>query len=296
MKYFLVTGGTGQIGTALKRTKVPRDITLITPRRDELDLINTESIRTMMQSRIWDGVIHLAAYTAVDQAEEEVEIAWQLNAVAPAMLAKAAAALDIPILHVSTDYVFSGDLARPYRETDAIGPQGVYGASKESGEQAIRLCNPRHLIIRTSWVFSPYRQNFLKTMLRLAAERDVINVVADQVGTPTSADDVAAVILSLMLRLSSDANTPTGTFHFSNGGEASWSELAEAIFECSAALGGPTARVIPIATADYPTRAVRPQNSRLDASAIETAFGVARRPWRLAVQNVVKEILSGVGS
>jgi dTDP-4-dehydrorhamnose reductase len=241
----------------------------------------------------WQVVINLGAYTAVDRAEDDGAMAWQLNALAPELLAKEAAGQGIPIVHVSTDYVFSGALDRPYRETDPVNPINVYGVSKEAGERAIRSGNDRHLIVRTSWMISPYGRNFVKTMLRLAVDRDSINVVADQIGTPTSAADLASVLLHATLRLADDPSAPTGTFHYANRGETNWAELAQAIMHVSAARGGPTARIEPIATPDYPTRAERPKNSRLDATAIEKAFGLTRRPWREAVEEIVTQIVAG---
>ncbi len=293
MKRFLVIGGNGQVGTALHYVPLPEDIVLISPNRSELDFARLESIDALIASGPWSGVINLAAYTAVDRAEDEVAAAWQANAEAPGHLALAAASRGIPIVHVSTDYVFSGELDRAYGEKDAVGPLGVYGASKEAGERAVRLGNARHAIVRTSWAVSPYRSNFLKTMLRLAEERDLVRVVADQFGAPTSATDLASFLLSVAMRLSSDASTPTGTFHFSNRGEASWADVAEEIFRISALHGGPTARVERIATNEYPTRATRPKNSRLDTELIRQAFGILPRPWQEAIHDIVFELLKG---
>ena len=293
MRRFLVTGGTGQLGTALHRLVLPPDVTLVAPGRDELDLSKPESISQCLAEGPWHGVINLAAYTAVDRAEDDGAMAWHLNALAPELLAKEAAVQGLPIVHVSTDYVFSGELERPYRETDPVDPINAYGASKEAGERGVRTGNERHLIVRTSWLVSPYGHNFVKTMLRLATERDSIKVVADQIGTPTSAADLATVLLNGMLRLVDDAAAPTGTFHYANQGETHWAELADFIMQASAKRGGPTARIEPIASIDYPTRAKRPKNSRLDATAIEKAFGLTRRPWREAVEEIVAQIVVG---
>jgi dTDP-4-dehydrorhamnose reductase len=293
MKRFLVIGGNGQVGTALQYVPLPEDIVLISPNRSELDFARPESIEALIASGPWSGVINLAAYTAVDRAEDEMAAAWQANAEAPEHLALAAASRGIPIVHVSTDYVFSGELDRAYGETDAVGPLGVYGASKEAGERAVRSGNARHAIVRTSWVVSPYRSNFLKTMLRLADDRDQVRVVADQFGAPTSAKDLASFLLLVAMRLSNDPNSPTGTFHFSNRGEASWADVAGEIFRVSALHGGPTARVDRVSTADYPTRAMRPKNSRLNTTLIGQAFGIVPRPWQDAIHDIVFELVKG---
>jgi len=293
MNRFLVIGGNGQVGTALHHLPLSENIVLISPNRSELDVTSPESIDAFMASGPWSGVINLAAYTAVNRAEDELAAAWQANAEAPGYLAKATALLNIPIVHVSTDYVFSGDLDRAYREEDAVAPLGVYGASKEAGEQAVRSGNARHAIVRTSWVVSPYRTNFVKTMLRLAEDRDQVRVVADQFGAPTSAKDLASFLLSVAMRLSSDPSAPTGTFHFSNRGEASWADVAEETFRVSALHGGPTARVERIATDDYPTRAMRPKNSRLNTALIGQAFGIVPLPWQDALRDIVFELVKG---
>jgi dTDP-4-dehydrorhamnose reductase len=293
MRRFLVTGGTGQLGTALRRLVLPPDVFLVAPGRHELDLAKPESIAQTLAAGPWHGVINLAAYTTVDRAEDDGALVLQLNALAPELLAKAAAGQGIPIVHVSTDYVFSGELERPYRETDPVDPINAYGSSKEAGERSVRTVNDRHLIVRTAWLVSPYGHNFVKTMLRLATERDSIKVVADQIGTPTAALDLAGVLLSGLLRLADDAAAPSGTFHYANQGEANWAELADFIMQASAKRGGPIARIEPIATIDYPTPAKRPKNSRLDATAIENAFGLTRRPWREAVDEIVTQILAG---
>ena len=229
----LLTGGTGQLGIELLRQPWPEGVRLHAPARAELDLADPASVARMVASRRWDAVISSGAYTAVDKAESEVGAAWAVNALAPAILARAAAEVGAPMVHVSTDYVFAGDKPEPYAEDDPVGPLGVYGASKEGGEQAVRTANPRHVILRTAWVVSPHRANFLKTMLRLGAEREELRVVADQHGCPTFAADLAAAIRTILLRLMADRGAPTGTFHFVNEGEASWAEFAAAIMEAS---------------------------------------------------------------
>src|SRR4029077_9834865 len=214
----LVTGGTGQVGLVLKRHPWPEGASVHFPDRAELDLSRPEEIARAIASRPWSVVINAAAFTAVDKAEIEVAAAWTLNALAPAMLAAETAKANIPLVHVSTDYVFSGAKAEPYVEDDAVGPLGVYGASKEGGEQGGRSANRRHAIIRTAWVVSEHRTTFLKTMLRLARERERLTVVADQRGCPTSARDLAGGLARVALALAKDRAAPTGTFHFVNAG------------------------------------------------------------------------------
>ena len=286
----LVTGGTGQVGIELLRQDWPEGVVLHAPGRAELDLTDPASVARVMASRRWDAVISSGAYTAVDKAESDVAAAWAANALSPAILSKAAAEAGTPILHVSTDYVFPGDKAEPYVEDDPVGPLGVYGASKEGGEQAVRTANPRHVILRTAWVVSPHRANFLKTMLRLGAERDELRVVADQHGCPTFAADLAAAIRTIVLRLAADEAAPRGTFHFVGEGEATWAEFAAAIMEA----GGCKARVTPITTAEYPTPAKRPANSRLSTEKLRRLYGITPPPWRDSLKTAMAEI-RGVG-
>lgn len=283
----LITGGTGQVGGALARLAWPDGIRVHAPPRSELDLTDPASIERVFGQRSWSAVLSCGAFTAVDRAETEVATAWTVNAVAPAVLASLTGRAGIPILHVSTDYVFSGDKDAPYLETDPVAPANVYGASKEGGEQAVRTGNPRHTIVRTAWVVSASGANFVKTMLRLAGDRDEVRVVSDQRGCPTSAEDLAVALRTLALRMMADPGAPTGSFHFVNEGEATWSELAEAVFGFSAALGGPSAAVVPIRTADYPTPARRPTNSRLSTARLRAEYGIAPRPWREAVPEIV---------
>ncbi|NNM73095.1 dTDP-4-dehydrorhamnose reductase [Enterovirga aerilata] len=284
----LVTGGSGQVGTELQRQAWPEGVRLHAPARAELDLADAEAIDRVLAARPWAAIISSGAYTAVDKAETEVVQAWRVNALAPALLARRSAERGIPIVHVSTDYVFPGSKDGYYREDDPVGPLGVYGASKEGGEQAVRTGNPRHAIIRTAWVVSPHGSNFLKTMLRLAGSgREELGVVSDQRGCPTFAGDLAAALARVTLDLVRSPDAPAGTFHFVNAGEASWAGFAEAIFAASARRGGPSARVKAISTAEYPTPARRPANSRLATDRIRDAFGIAPRPWQDALEEAV---------
>ena len=291
MRDILVTGGTGQVGAALLALAPQAGFRFVAPGRDELDLLEPRSFVQILAQRPWAAIINAGAYTAVDKAETDVEAAWRVNALAPAILAREAAAAGVPLVHVSTDYVFSGASARPYGEDDPVAPLGVYGASKEAGEQGVRTGGGRSVIVRTSWVVSPWRANFLKTMLRLGAEREVLNVVADQHGAPTSATDLAAALGTIARTLATDEAAPTGTFHFSNAGATTWADFATEIFRLSAARGGACARVEPILTAQYPTPARRPAYSLLSTLRIQQLYGLSPRAWQEAVADIIDELI-----
>lgn len=286
----LVTGGTGQVGLELLRQPWPADVTVLAPGRGELDLASGESISAWFAGRQIDCIINPAAYTAVDLAEDNVGAAFLANAQGPAWLADESRARGIPLLHVSTDYVFDGALDRPYREDDAVGPLGVYGASKLAGELAVRAGAPRHVILRTAWVISAQRNNFLKTMLRLAGDRPELRVVADQHGCPTGARDIAEALRAIALTHLADAKAPCGTYHFVNAGSTTWHGLAEAVMAASGANGGPAVRVAPIGSGDFPTRARRPANSRLDTAKLQRDFGIVPQPWQQIVEQIVGEL------
>jgi dTDP-4-dehydrorhamnose reductase len=288
----LVTGGTGQVGLELQRHAWPDGVKAHFPKRDVLDLSRPREIARMVASRPWTAVINAAAYTAVDKAQSEVAEAWTLNALAPAVLAAETAKATIPLVHVSTDYVFSGTKPEPYVEDDLVGPLGVYGASKEGGEQGVRSGNARHAIVRTAWVFSEHRTNFLKTMLRLARERERLSVVSDQRGCPTSARDIAVVLATVALRLARDPSAPTGTFHATNAGETSWHGFAVEIVRLAFKEREGAPAVDPIASAAYPTPAKRPANSRLATGKIARAYGIKLRPWQEAVAETVAALES----
>ncbi len=290
MTRILVIGGGGQVGLELAATDVPDGVELVFPDRDELDFSRPESIRSFLGTGSWDAAINCAAWTAVDLAEERVADAFEANCQGVACLSEATGSIGVPLIHVSTDYVFDGRLGRPYTERDRTAPIGAYGASKLAGELAARHGNPRSIVLRTAWVLSAHRSNFLKTMLRLGFGNPVLRVVADQVGCPTSATDIAAALLEISMRLIGDPAAPAGVYHFVNSGEASWFELANHIFELAAAKGGPRPQVVPITTADYPTRATRPANSRLDCSKIAEDFGIVPRDWQSAVAEIIDKL------
>ncbi|MBM0206967.1 dTDP-4-dehydrorhamnose reductase [Micromonospora sp. STR1s_5] len=289
--HILVTGGTGQVGTELSRLEWPAAVRLHCPSRSELNLADPPSVTAQLKAKSWDAILSCGAYTAVDKAERDSTTAWLVNAVAPATLAAGSAELGIPIVHVSTDYVFSGDKEGWYIENDPVGPINTYGASKEGGEQAVRTGNPRHAIVRSSWVVSANGANFIKTVLRLAREREELRVVADQHGCPTSATDLAAALQAITLGFLFGSDASYGTYHYANGGETNWAELAAEVFSNSQALGGPSAKVTAIASADHPTPARRPANSRLDTSKLRDTFGLEIRPWQRAVQEIVQTVI-----
>lgn len=286
----LVTGGAGQVGLELARVTWPQGVRLHMPTRSELDLGDAEAVRALFAKVPFKAVINSGAYTAVDKAETEVAAAFAANAMGPAILAEVTRAAGIPLVQVSTDYVFDGSGEDDYAETDPVGPLGVYGASKLAGEVAVRTGNPRSVVMRTAWVLSPHRANFLKTMLRLAADRPTLRVVDDQTGCPTSAKDIAQALADITLKMIADPEAPTGVYHFVNVGSTSWAGLAREIFAQSGARGGPSAGVEGIITAEYPTPARRPSNSRLSTFKITRDYGITPRPWKDAVAEIVAEL------
>ena len=288
MRRLLITGGTGQVGTELLNCHWPADTELVAPTRQELDLSDFDSIGTYISQGEFDAVINCGAYTAVDKAESEVLTAWKINALAPAALAAATKIAGIPLVHLSTDYVFDGSKIEPYTEDDPVAPLGVYGASKEAGEQAVRTGNPRHVILRTAWVFSAHGSNFVKTMLRLGKERELVKVVDDQMGCPTAASDIAAVVRQIVVRLIEDLKAPVGTYHFVNSGAATWCTFALDLFTKREAAGFKVPKIEAIATEDYPTPARRPRNSQLSTEKLKRDYGVQPRDWPTALEDVFR--------
>lgn len=279
----LVIGRTGQLARSLTTAQAP-GLTVQTCGRPQLDLTRPDSLEAAVDAYHPALVVNAAAYTAVDAAETEPEAAFALNRDGAAHLARACAQRDIPLIQLSTDYVFDGQSAEPYRETDPPRPLGVYGASKLDGERAVTNAWAKSVVLRTAWVYSPFGKNFLKTMLNLARTRDRLNVVADQRGTPSYGPDLAAAILTIAGRLLERPSPACfGVFHLTASGETHWAGFAREIFAQSAARGGPSAEVHPIPSASYPTPAQRPANSRLNCDKVDTVFGVRRRPWRAGV-------------
>ena len=291
-KTILVAGQTGQVARSIAMTGAQSNVRLITVGRPDLDLMSEASILAAMDQYAPDLVINAAAYTAVDQAESEEDVAFAVNATGPGQLAAAAAERGVPIIHISTDYVFDGSKDAPYAETEPVAPLGVYGRSKLAGEQKVAAANPAHLILRTAWVYSPFGKNFVKTMLRVANGRDELGVVHDQIGNPTSARDIADAILQVAGQVLEDpARLTPGIYHMSATGSASWAEFAEYIFQTSEALGGPVARVNRITSAEYPTPVKRPANSRLDCSKLAETFGVRLPDWKDSTRECVEQLI-----
>jgi dTDP-4-dehydrorhamnose reductase len=290
-----VTGKTGQVVTCLAERGTAAGHEVITLGRPELDLADPASVLCALAAARPDAIVSAAAYTAVDKAESEAELAYIVNGAGAGAVAQAASALGVPLIHISTDYVFDGALDRPYVESDLTCPAGVYGASKLAGEQAVLAAYPQgSAVLRIAWIYSPFGGNFVKTMLRLAGDRDEVSVVSDQLGNPTSALDIADGILKVAANLvGNDDPARRGVFHMTARGEASWADFAESIFAASDALGGPSAAVKRITTANYPTAATRPANSRLNCSLVERVHGVALPEWHGALETVIMRLHPG---
>lgn len=291
----VVTGGPdGQILLSLMERGAAARHEIVALGRPELDLAGDGDaiMRTVAATRP-DAIVSAAAYTAVDKAETERDLAFAINGTGAGAVAQAAQKLGVPIVHISTDYVFAGSKPKAYTEDDPTGPVSVYGASKLAGEEAVLAASPNAAVLRTAWVYSPFNANFVKTMLRLAADREEVGVVGDQHGNPTSALDIADALLAIVGNLvASDGAGLRGVFHMTGQGEASWAEFAERIFATSAAAGGPSARVRAITTADYPTPAARPANSRLDSSKLARVHGVRLPEWRGSTDEVVRRLVA----
>lgn len=292
----LLTGKNGQVGFELQRALVPLG-TVHAVDSGDCDLADVPALRALIRSLRPDLIVNPAAYTAVDRAEDEADgqLARAVNAVAPGVMGEEAARLGAAVIHYSTDYVFDGQKSAPYVESDVTAPLGAYGQSKRDGELALMRSNPRHLVLRTSWVVGAHGHNFAKTMLRLATERSELKVVNDQVGAPTSAALIADLTAHLVARMRHDGNFPFGLYHMSAGGETSWYDYARFVIDRAAQAGRPmnltAADVHPIATADYPTRARRPMNSRLDTRHFIDTFGLRLPPWQEGLDHILQQIL-----
>lgn len=278
----LISGQQGQVSQALQQ-RLQNMGELIVLGRDQLDLSQPESIRPVVRDIKPDLIINAAAHTAVDQAESEPDLAFAINATSPGVFAEEAAALGIPLIHYSTDYVFDGSKAGGWVESDAPNPLGVYGSSKLAGERAIAAAGGQHLILRTSWVYSLTGRNFLLTMQRLLQERETLSIVADQIGAPTWAGTIAASTGALIERWRDGAPGAWGVYHLTASGETSWFGFAEAIGQQLINSGKPCAVLEPIASSAYPTPAARPLNSRLDCSLLQREWGVSQPDWHDAL-------------
>lgn len=290
-----VTGSQGQIARSLVERAALRDAEIVLLARPGFDLTDPSTILRAVESAAPDVIVNAAAYTAVDKAESEEALADEINGVGAGGVARAAQRFGIPIIQLSTDYVFNGMLDRPYREDDPTGPINAYGRSKLAGEQAVKATTPRHVILRISWLYGPFGTNFVRTMLHLAQTRDSIGVVADQIGQPTSTLDVADGILAICERLKAGRSEKRlfGIFHMAGAGAATWADFAEVIFTEAARLGRPPTAVARIATAQYPTPARRPQNSRLDTRKLAEIYGIALPPWRSSLPAVIARLIEG---
>ncbi|MES9906216.1 MAG: dTDP-4-dehydrorhamnose reductase [Sedimenticola sp.] len=285
----LVTGARGQVGTELIQQGEDLELQMLAAGHAELDITQQDAVNGFIQVQQPDIVINAAAYTAVDQAESEPELAYAINRDGAAYLAQACADNNIPLLHLSTDYLFDGSKEGTYSETDSPNPQGVYGKSKLEGDRAIDSILKQYLILRVSWVFGANGNNFVKTMLRLGKERDVLRVVADQQGGPTWAGAIATTLLNLVKRWGDGEAIPWGTYHYSGQPATTWQGFAEAIFEQAEKLGmiDKQPKVEPITTAEYPTPAQRPLNSVFDCHKIARKLGIPQPDWRTGLNNVL---------
>jgi len=286
----LITGARGQLGRELTAEARRRRITAIAAGRDELDITKMDAVRQFLAEAAPRAVLNCAAYTAVDRAESDTETAYAINALGPEHLARAAAEHDIPLLHVSTDYVFDGTRRGAYTEDDAVAPLGAYGRTKEEGERRVRDAHAKHIILRTSWVYGVYGSNFVKTMLRLSRERDELRVVADQRGCPTATIDIARALLAAEAAANA-RRAPWGTYHFAGTGVTTWHGFAREIVGAAARIAGPRVPVIAIETTDYPTPAKRPSNSELDSTRFAAMFGYRSPPWQERTREVVEALL-----
>jgi dTDP-4-dehydrorhamnose reductase len=289
----VVTGRDGQVVRALIERGPALGHEIVALGRPDIDLSGAAGlVARALEAARPEAIVSAAAYTAVDLAETEPDLATAVNVNGAKAVAQAAQALGVPLIHLSTDYVFDGTKGEPYLEDDATGPTGVYGQTKLAGEQAVLAAHDDVAILRTAWVYSPFGANFVKTMLRLAADRDEIGVVADQLGNPTSALDIADGVLAVAASLAgSPALEKRGIFHMTGAGQASWAEFAEAVFAGSADAGGPSARVRAIATSDFPTPAMRPANSRLDCSKLARIHAIRLPHWRQSTAIVIARLL-----
>ncbi|WP_105381749.1 dTDP-4-dehydrorhamnose reductase [Neorhizobium alkalisoli] len=295
---YVVTGLSGQLALSLSDlARGCENLEVIRLGRPQFDLTDIGTIARTVEAAEPDIIVSAAAYTAVDQAEQAAETAFAVNAAGAGELARAASILGVPIIHVSTDYVFDGGKSAPYTETDPVAPLGIYGRSKLEGERQVAATTENHVILRTAWVYSPFGKNFLRTMLKLAATQPELRIVEDQVGNPTSALDLADALLRVGQNLlTADDPSLRGVFHIAGSGEASWAEFAREIFKVSAQNGGSAADVIGISASAYPTPARRPANSRLDCRKLATLHNIVMPDWRSSTAHVVGRLLQPEGS
>jgi dTDP-4-dehydrorhamnose reductase len=289
----LLTGANGQVGWELSNRGGQQGFEILALDRSDLDITDSVSVSKEVSRSGVSLVINAAGYTAVDEAESEPELAFAANRDGPAYLASACGKVGIPLVHLSTDFVFDGGKQGSYLVTDPVSPLGVYGKSKAAGEAAVREHLPEHVILRTSWVYGVHGHNFVKTMLRLGREREVVQVVTDQYGCPTYAADLAETILRIAARFLEGGQVHWGTYHYCGKGVTTWNGFAEAIFALANQYTSlKVKRIEPISTAEYPTPAKRPANSVLDCSLVEKEFGIRSRPWSESLARMIKEMFS----
>lgn len=288
----LITGAQGQVGKELVSIANQHGFEVIAAGRAELDISQLKNVKDFIASQSPDIVINTAAYTAVDKAETEKDIAYAINCDGAEHLALTCAKQNIPLLHISTDYVFDGTKDTTYNEEDPVSPLGVYGLSKWQGEEAIRKTCPQHIILRVAWVFGAHGNNFVKTMLRLGKERDELNVVADQFGGPSPAKNIAETLIALAEQYQNGKTLQWGTYHYCGVDKTSWCDFAKEIFTQAKEIGllNKEVKVNPITTAEYPTPAKRPQNSMLDCAKIKNTFGIEMPKWKNALNEVLTEL------
>ena len=289
----IVTGTQGQVARALIERGAAQEIEIVAIGRPELDLADPDGVARALAAVEGDAIINAAAYTAVDKAESEEDLATRINGAGAGAVARVAAARGLPLLQLSTDYVFDGSSERPYREDDEVGPIGAYGRSKLAGERAVVAAHPGAAIFRTAWVYSPFGANFVKTMLRLGETRPELAVVADQRGAPTSALDIADALIAAARKMRAEPDNAdlSGLFHMTGAGEAVWADFAEEIFAEAARHGRNPVAVRRISTKDYPTPASRPANSRLSNEKLARVFSIALPDWRTSTRACVARLL-----
>ncbi|WP_273382951.1 dTDP-4-dehydrorhamnose reductase [Actinobacillus porcinus] len=287
MAKFLITGAKGQVGHCLTQ-QLTGKAEILAVDRDELDITDQSAVKKIVETFKPDVIINAAAHTAVDRAESEVELSEAINVKGPQYLAEAANEIGAVILHISTDYVFEGSGSGEYKEDDQTNPQGVYGHTKLAGEIAVQQANPRSIILRTAWVFGEHGHNFVKTMLRLAKDRDSLGIVGDQFGGPTYAGDIAKTLIEIANQILAGKENAFGVYHFTGKPYVSWYEFAKAIFveAESQNILKKSPLVNRIATSDYPTPAKRPANSRLDLTKIKQVFNIEPSDWQKALKNI----------
>lgn len=292
MRRILVTGKGGQLATGLADSLPAQGFEALLVGQPEFEFDQPETVRDAFAALRPDAVINGAAWTAVDAAEDDEAGAFRANALGPALVARLCADAGLPLLQVSTDYVYDGRKGAPYVETDTPNPLGAYGRTKLAGEWAAMAHNPKTAVFRTAWVFSPVGRNFVRTMLTVGAQREELRVVADQHGNPTAAPDLADALTGVLARIRDDGwqDAHRGTFHMAGGGHANWHEFAEAIFAAARPHGGPSPRVVPIATHEYPVKATRPADGRMRQDRLGEVFGVALPPWQDGLHRVIRAL------